>query len=58
MSKVCDLCGRGPMRANNVSHAKNRTNRRQYVNLQSTKIADVATKVCTRCKRTLAKHAA
>ena len=34
MSRKCKLSGKGPMVANNVSHAKNRTKRRQLPNLQ------------------------
>jgi len=34
MSRKCKLTGKGPMVANNVSHAKNRTKRRQLPNLQ------------------------
>ena len=34
MSKVCDICGKGPQVGNNVSHANNRTRRRWQPNLQ------------------------
>ncbi len=34
MARKCKLTGKGPMVANNVSHAKNRTKRRQLPNLQ------------------------
>jgi len=34
MSKVCDLTGKKPAVANNVSHAQNKTKRRQLPNLQ------------------------
>ena len=34
MSKVCDITGKKPAVAMNVSHAKNRTKRRQLPNLQ------------------------
>ena len=34
MSKKCDICDKGPMFGNNVSHAKNRTKRRFLPNLQ------------------------
>jgi large subunit ribosomal protein L28 len=34
MAKKCDITGKGPVSANNVSHANNRTKRRQYINLQ------------------------
>ncbi|MDH3196768.1 MAG: 50S ribosomal protein L28 [Candidatus Krumholzibacteria bacterium] len=34
MSRKCKLTGKGPMVANHVSHANNRTKRRQLPNLQ------------------------
>ena len=33
MSKVCDICGKGPQVGNNVSHANNKTKRRFLPNL-------------------------
>ncbi len=33
MARRCELTGKGPMTGNNVSHAKNRTNRRFLPNL-------------------------
>ena len=38
MSRKCKLSGKGPMVANNVSHAKNRTKRRQLPNLQDKRL--------------------
>lgn len=38
MSRKCKLTGKGPMVANNVSHAKNRTKRRQLPNLQDKRL--------------------
>lgn len=35
MSKVCDITGKKPAVANNVSHAQNKTKRRQLPNLQA-----------------------
>lgn len=35
MSKVCDICGKGPQVGNNVSHANNKNKRRFLPNLQS-----------------------
>jgi len=37
MSKVCDICGKGPMTGNNVSHSHRLTRRRWLPNLQSVK---------------------
>lgn len=35
MSRVCQVTGKRPMVGNNVSHANNKTKRRQLPNLQS-----------------------
>lgn len=62
MAKVCKICGKKPVRANNVSHSNKKTPRRQYPNLQKTKIEIKGNKkqvyVCTRCLRTLDKKVA
>ncbi len=55
MARVCEICGKGPMRGNNVSHAHNLTKRVWYPNLQRVR-AKVGggvkrLKVCTRCIR-------
>lgn len=34
MSRTCQLTGKKPLTGNNVSHANNKTKRRQMVNLQ------------------------
>jgi len=55
MAKVCDVCKRGPMFGNRVSHAHNVTKRRWNVNLQSVKAlvngASKRVRVCTSCIR-------
>jgi large subunit ribosomal protein L28 len=55
MAKVCEVCGRGPLFGNRVSHAHNVTKRRWNVNLQSVhaivKGAAKRIKVCTSCIR-------
>ena len=55
MAKRCDICGKGPIVGNNVSHAHNLTKRRWLPNLQKVKaIVDGKTKrmtVCTSCIR-------
>ncbi len=57
MSRVCEICGKGPMVGNNVSHAKNRTKKIWYPNLQKMRVINDKTgvvkkmKVCTRCLR-------
>jgi len=53
MESVCDICGKGPVAGNNISHANNKTNRRWYPNLQRVRaIVDGRTRrlrVCTQC---------
>jgi len=55
MARVCDLCGKGPMRGHNVSHAHNLTKRVWYPNLQSVRARIEGrvrrVRVCTRCIR-------
>ncbi|MGC8907877.1 MAG: 50S ribosomal protein L28 [Desulfomonilaceae bacterium] len=57
MSRICEICGKGPLRGYNVSHAHNRTKKISLPNLQTVRIltADGKTvrraKVCTRCIR-------
>ncbi len=38
MAKVCGITGKRPLTGNNVSHANNRTKRKQYPNLQTKRI--------------------
>ncbi|NDY41462.1 50S ribosomal protein L28 [Dissulfurirhabdus thermomarina] len=56
MAKVCDICGKGPVTGNNVSHANNHTRRRWLPNLQRVRaVVDGRPRrirVCTRCIRT------
>jgi large subunit ribosomal protein L28 len=60
MSKVCEICGKGPVVGNNVSHAHNKTKRRWYPNLQTVKVSvngqTKKLKVCTRCLRSGLVH--
>jgi large subunit ribosomal protein L28 len=55
MAKRCDICGKGPMAGNNVSHAMNKTKRRWLPNLQPVRIdaagTHVTARVCTQCIR-------
>ena len=55
MAKRCDVCGKGPVAGNNVSHAMNKTKRRWLPNLQSVRIDDRGThltiRACTSCLR-------
>lgn len=38
MSKICRITGKKPLTGNNVSHANNKTKRRQLPNLQKKRI--------------------
>ncbi len=56
MARICEICGKGPVTGNNVSHAHNKTRRRWLPNLQNVRMVDsngrtVRLKVCTRCIR-------
>ncbi|MFH1626309.1 MAG: 50S ribosomal protein L28 [Pseudomonadota bacterium] len=55
MSRVCDICGKGPLVGNNVSHANNKTRTRWYPNIQKVKVVKNGSvkrlNVCTRCIR-------
>ena len=55
MAKVCEICGKGRMAGNNVSHAHNKTKTTWKVNLQTVRAvikgAVKKIKVCTRCIR-------
>ncbi len=55
MAKVCEICGKGRMAGNNVSHAHNKTKTTWQPNLQSVKAVVNGQvkriKVCTRCIR-------
>lgn len=61
MAKKCDITGKKPLRARNISHAHNVTNRWQRPNVQSKRIYIpelkrwVRLKVSTRALRTLNK---
>ncbi len=63
MSRKCEITGKGPLVGNNVSHANNKTKRRQLPNLRSVKITleDGSTKrvrVAASTLRTMKKKAA
>jgi len=59
MSRMCDLCGKGKMRGNTVSHSNRKAPRHYKPNLQKETIDlgtdSVTVKVCTKCKKTLKK---
>jgi len=53
MSRVCDICGKGPLAGNNVSHAANKVKRRFLPNLQRIRVKSgddtIRITVCTKC---------
>lgn len=55
MAMKCEICGKGALVGNNVSHANNKTKKRSFPNLQTVRIRQGKTtkkvKVCARCIR-------
>ena len=55
MSKVCEVCGKGPQTGYNVSHSHRRTKRRWLPNLQKVKALQgkqpVTMRICAKCLR-------
>jgi large subunit ribosomal protein L28 len=53
MARRCEICDKGPLVGNNVSHANNKTKRRSLPNLQSVRATvggrNMRVRVCTRC---------
>ncbi|MFH0844566.1 MAG: 50S ribosomal protein L28 [Pseudomonadota bacterium] len=53
MSRVCEICGKGPQVGYSVSHAHNKTKKRWYPNLQKVKTIQQGQskriRVCTNC---------
>ena len=53
MARRCELCGKGPLVGNNVSHANNKTKTRSLPNLRSVRaVFDGSVRhvrVCARC---------
>jgi large subunit ribosomal protein L28 len=53
MAQRCDICGKGPLTGNNVSHAHNKTRTRWLPNLQKVKAEvdgkPIRVKICTKC---------
>jgi len=60
MARECQLCGKGKMRGNTVSHSNRKAPRHYKPNLQKETIEfedgqSVSVKVCTKCKKTVKK---
>ncbi|OIP65531.1 MAG: 50S ribosomal protein L28 [Nitrospirae bacterium CG_4_9_14_3_um_filter_53_35] len=55
MSRKCEICGKGRLTGNNVSHANNKTKKVSYPNIQSVRAIHQGSvrkmNVCTRCIR-------
>ncbi len=56
MSRRCEICGKGMISGNNVSHANNKTRRQFKANIQKIRTLDEKgtvkrMSVCTRCIR-------
>ena len=55
MSRVCDICGKGPVVGHNVSHAHNVSKRKWFPNLHIMRTCvggrTLRVKICTRCLR-------
>ncbi len=64
MSRKCQITGVGPLVGNNVSHAHNRTKRRQLPNLQKKRIyvpelkRFITLRLCARAIKTINKNGA
>lgn len=56
MAKYCEICGKGIMSGNNISHSHRKTRRSWAPNIQTTRLVingvPKKTDVCTRCLRT------
>ncbi len=57
MGRTCDLCGKGVVRANHVSHSNVKVPRTQKPNLQKLAVAGTQIRICSTCRRTLVKDA-
>ncbi|MCB4205224.1 50S ribosomal protein L28 [Deferribacteraceae bacterium V6Fe1] len=54
MARKCDICGKGPMFGNTISHAHNVSKRVFYPNVHKVRVVEtdgsvVRKKVCTKC---------
>ena len=53
MARVCEICGKTPIRGHNVSHANNKTKRMWLPNLQRVRVLRdgrvVRMRVCAKC---------
>ncbi|MDD5341602.1 MAG: 50S ribosomal protein L28 [Patescibacteria group bacterium] len=52
MSKVCEICGRGPKMGANRSHSNIQNKKWRHINLQNKKIDGKRVRICTSCLKT------
>jgi large subunit ribosomal protein L28 len=59
MARRCEICGKGPLFGNNVSHANKKSPRRWLPNLRKVELEIngyvVKAKVCSKCYKKLRK---
>ncbi len=55
MSKVCEICGRGPVMGASRSHSNIQTKKWRHINLQAKTIDGKRVKICTSCLKTRLK---
>ncbi|HLM84119.1 MAG TPA: 50S ribosomal protein L28 [Candidatus Bathyarchaeia archaeon] len=56
MSRVCQVCGRGPKSSQSRSHSNIASKRTTAINLQTKKTGGKRLKVCSKCLKTEAKE--
>ncbi len=57
MSRVCESCSRGSLLGVSRSHSNIATKRRHEINLQIKTVGGKRMRICTRCIKTIEKHA-
>lgn len=57
MGRTCELCGKGAVRANHVSHSNVKVPRTQKPNLQLVTVDGARIRTCSTCRRTIVKSA-
>lgn len=59
MSRVCEICGKGHMSGNTVSHSNRKAPRAYSANIQKTTLVvdgkEECVKACTKCMKTTKK---
>lgn len=59
MSKVCDICGKGSLAGNNVSHSNRKTRKVAKANLQEKRVVSAGVSkrilVCSKCIKNMGK---